>query len=142
MQILLNLLSNAVKFTPKGGRVELRMDLDPDRALRMIVSDTGIGIDAADIPHAMAAFGQVDGTWSRRYEGAGLGLPICRALTQLHGGTLELTSKPGIGTTVTVRLPPERVGPSPPAMARTRPSIESTCPVAEAAEPLVRRGQA
>ncbi|MGE0116421.1 MAG: ATP-binding protein [Dongiaceae bacterium] len=141
MQILLNLLSNAVKFTPKGGRVELRMDLDPDRALRMIVSDTGIGMDPADIPHAMAAFGQVDGSWSRKYDGAGLGLPISRALTQLHGGTLELASKPGGGTTVTVRLPPERVGPSPPA---TRLSIEPPCPVTEAAEPkrLVRRGKA
>ena len=113
-QILLNLLSNAVKFTPKGGEVGLRMAVDEDRGLRMIVYDTGIGIDPQDIPRAMAAFGQVDASWSRRYEGAGLGLPISRALTRLHGGTLELESQSGTGTTVTVRLPPERVGPLPP----------------------------
>jgi len=112
-QVLLNLLSNAVKFTPKGGQVGLRMAVDPNRGLRMIVHDTGIGIDPQDIPRAMSAFGQVDASWSRRYEGAGLGLPISRALARLHGGTLELTSQPGTGTTVTVRLPPERVGPMP-----------------------------
>ncbi len=112
-QVLLNLLSNAVKFTPKGGQVGLRMAVDPDRGLRMIVHDTGIGIDPQDIPRAMSAFGQVDASWSRRYEGAGLGLPISRALARLHGGTLELTSQPGTGTTVTIRLPPERVGPMP-----------------------------
>ena len=112
-QILLNLLSNAVKFTPKGGEVGLRMAVDADRGLRLIVYDTGIGIDPQDIPRAMAAFGQVDASWSRRYEGAGLGLPISRALIRLHGGTLELESQPGTGTTVTVRLPPGRVGPLP-----------------------------
>jgi signal transduction histidine kinase len=137
-QIMLNLLSNAVKFTPKGGRVELRMSLDADRALRIEVSDTGIGIDPEDIPRAMAAFGQVDGSWSRKYEGAGLGLPISRALTQLHGGTLELSSRPGSGTTVTVRLPPERVEPSP--QTRTKASNEA----AEDGRPerLVRIGRA
>jgi signal transduction histidine kinase len=143
-QILLNLLSNAVKFTPKGGRVELRMATDPDRTLRITVSDTGIGIDAEDIPRAMAAFGQVDDSWSRKYEGAGLGLPISRALTQLHGGTLELSSSPGAGTTVTVRLPPERVGPLSHAMARTPPTVDSRRSEADEAEPdrLVRRGRA
>src|SRR4029450_2608291 len=112
-QILLNLLSNAVKFTPKGGQIGVRMAVDDDGALRMVVYDTGIGIDPQDIPRAMSAFGQVDGSWSRRYEGAGLGLPISRALPRPHGGTLDLTSQPGSGTTVTVRLPPQRVGPLP-----------------------------
>ncbi|MGH6929437.1 MAG: PAS domain-containing sensor histidine kinase, partial [Dongiaceae bacterium] len=137
-QIILNLLSNAVKFTPKGGRVELRMSLGADRALLIQVSDTGIGIDPDDIPRAMAAFGQVDGSWSRKYEGAGLGLPISRALTQLHGGTLELSSRPGSGTTVTVRLPPERVEPLP--QTRTKASNEA----AEDGQPerLVRIGRA
>jgi two-component system, cell cycle sensor histidine kinase PleC len=141
-QILLNLLSNAVKFTPKGGRVELRMSLDADRALRIEVSDTGIGIDPEDIPRAMAAFGQVDDSWSRKYEGAGLGLPISRALTQLHGGTLELSSRPGSGTTVTVRLPPQRVEPSP--QVRATAAIEASHPTAEngAPERLVRIGRA
>ena len=143
-QILLNLLSNAVKFTPRGGRVELRVSIDADRALRIIVSDTGIGIAAADIPRAMAAFSQVDDSWSRKYEGAGLGLPISRALTHLHGGTLELSSSPGAGTTVTVRLPPERVAPLTQAAARTKPAIESVGAAAEDAEPerVVRLGRA
>src|SRR5262249_8212471 len=112
-QILLNLLANAVKFTPKGGKVGLRMAIDDEGGLRMTVNDTGIGIDPRDIPRALSAFGQVDASWSRRYEGAGLGLPISRALVRLHGGTLELDSQPGMGTVVTVRLPPERVGPLP-----------------------------
>ena len=112
-QILLNLLANAVKFTPKGGKVGLRMAIDDEGGLRMTVYDTGIGIEPRDIPRALSAFGQVDASWSRRYEGAGLGLPISRALVRLHGGTLELNSQPGMGTAVIVRLPPERVGPLP-----------------------------
>lgn len=110
MQILLNLLSNSVKFTPKGGRITLRAELGSDNGLRFTVSDTGIGIAAKDIARALSAFGQVDDSWSRRYEGAGLGLPISRALVRLHGGTLDLTSQPGVGTTVTVHMPPERTG--------------------------------
>lgn len=113
MQILLNLLSNAVKFTPRGGWVQLRAELGSDRGFRFTVSDSGIGIAAKDIARAMSAFGQVDDSWSRRFQGAGLGLPISRALVRLHGGTLELTSQPGAGTTVTVRMPPERTGHSP-----------------------------
>jgi signal transduction histidine kinase len=136
-QILLNLLSNAVKFTPKGGQVGLRMAVDADRSLRMIVYDTGIGIDPQDIPRAMSAFGQVDGSWSRRYEGAGLGLPISRALTRLHEGTLELTSQPGSGTTVTVRLPPQRVGPLPSGPTAQQPDASTA--VAGSPPPQQRR---
>jgi signal transduction histidine kinase len=111
----------------------------------MIVYDTGIGIDPQDIPRALSAFGQVDASWSRRYEGAGLGLPISRALTRLHGGTLELESRPGSGTTVTVRLPPERVGPLPqpkpssPA-AQDAPAVPAA--VADSQPPQRRRGSA
>lgn len=115
MQILLNLLSNAIKFTPKGGRITLRAELGSDNGLRFTVSDTGIGIAAKDIARALSAFGQIDDSWSRRYEGAGLGLPISRALVRLHGGTLDLTSQPGVGTNVTVRMPPERTGSRVPA---------------------------
>lgn len=110
MQILLNLLSNAIKFTPKGGRIALRAELGSDNCLRFTVSDTGIGIAAKDIARALSTFGQVDDSWSRRYEGAGLGLPISRALVRLHGGTLDLTSQPGVGTTVTIHMPPARTG--------------------------------
>jgi len=133
-QILLNLLSNAVKFTPKGGQVGLRMAVDDDRGLRMVVYDTGIGIDPQDVPRAMAAFGQVDASWSRRDEGAGLGLPISRALIRLHGGTLDLESQPGMGTTVTIRLPPERVGP-PPQPKSSAPAVPQ--PDAPGAAPAI-----
>ncbi len=120
------------------------MAVDEDRGLRMIVYDTGIGIDPQDIPRAMAAFGQVDASWSRRYEGAGLGLPISRALTRLHGGTLELESQSGTGTTVTVRLPPERVGPpSPkPTAQPSDPAGADPAVSADTPPPQRRRGTA
>ena len=144
-QILLNLLSNAVKFTPRGGEVGLRMAVGEDHSLHMIVYDTGIGIDPQDIPRAMSAFGQVDASWSRRYEGAGLGLPISRALTRLHGGTLELESRPGTGTTVTVRLPPERVGPLPqpkPGTPAAQDAASAPAAAADSQPPQRRRGSA
>jgi signal transduction histidine kinase len=108
-QILLNLLSNAVKFTPAGGRVTLQARLDPDGGMALAVRDTGIGMAAADLPKALASFAQVDSSLTRKYEGVGLGLPISRALAELHGGRLELASAPGAGTTATVHLPADRV---------------------------------
>jgi signal transduction histidine kinase/sensor domain CHASE-containing protein len=108
-QILLNLLSNAVKFTPQGGEIKLRVERAADGTVRFSVRDTGIGIAAADIPRAMAVFGQVDGALNRKYDGTGLGLPLSRALAELHGGRLDLQSELGIGTIVTVELPPERL---------------------------------
>ncbi|MCH8035782.1 MAG: aldehyde dehydrogenase family protein [Proteobacteria bacterium] len=74
-----------------------------------IVSDTGIGIAAEDIPRAMAPFGQVDTRLSRKFEGTGLGLPLAKSLTELHGGEFLLVSRIGVGTTVTVRLPATRI---------------------------------
>ena len=108
-QILINLLSNAIKFTPKGGRV--RVDARIDRGGDMVISvaDTGIGIAPEDIVKAMAPFSQVDTALSRKYEGTGLGLPLTKSLVEMHGGTLDLASGLGEGTTVTVRLPAERV---------------------------------
>ena len=108
-QVVWNLLSNAVKFTPRGGRITLRAGIEPDGAIGLSVTDTGIGIAAADIAKAMEPFGQVDSSLTRRYQGAGLGLPISRSLIELHGGRLDLDSTPGAGTTARIRLPPERV---------------------------------
>jgi signal transduction histidine kinase len=81
-----------------------------DGDLLVTVTDTGIGIAPEDIPIALTPFGQVDSTLSRKYEGTGLGLPLSRALVELHGGTLSIESAVGEGTTVTVRLPAGRVG--------------------------------
>jgi PAS domain S-box-containing protein len=108
-QVLLNLLSNAAKFTPRGGAIVLSAGREPDGGISISVADTGIGIAAGDIAKAMEPFGQVDTSLTRRYQGAGLGLPISRSLIELHGGRLDLDSQPGAGTTATVRLPPARV---------------------------------
>jgi len=107
-QILINLLSNAVKFTPDGGRVSLGVETAEDGGLLFRVEDSGIGIAPADMDRAMTAFGQVDSRLSRKYEGTGLGLPLVKSLTELHGGDFELTSQPEVGTTATVRLPASR----------------------------------
>jgi PAS domain S-box-containing protein len=107
-QILINLVSNAVKFTLPGGRVDVFARIGEDDAFILEVSDTGIGIAAKDIARALAPFGQVDARMSRRFEGTGLGLPLAKSLTELHGGAFELTSEPDVGTRVTIRLPGER----------------------------------
>jgi len=108
-QILINLLSNAVKFTPEGGRVELRAELAENGDFLFIVHDTGIGMSEADIRIALTPFGQVDSRLSRRFEGTGLGLPLAQGLTEMHGGSFKIESEPGQGTTISVRLPAERV---------------------------------
>jgi signal transduction histidine kinase len=108
-QILLNLLSNSVKFTQPGGLVEVAVELAPDGDLLLVVTDTGVGFDLVDLPRALAPFGQVDTSLTRRYQGTGLGLPLVNSLTQLHGGRLEIDSKPEQGTRVVVRMPASRV---------------------------------
>ncbi len=106
-QILINLLSNAVKFTSEGGTITLAARLDQQHNLAMIVSDTGIGIAEADIPKALSVFGQVHR--NKSHEGTGLGLPLCKMYTELHGGKLQLTSKLGEGTSVRITFPHQRV---------------------------------
>jgi len=108
-QILINLLSNAVKFTPSGGRIELSARRAADGGVLFSVRDTGIGIPRDKIAIAMAPFRQVDSGLARRYEGSGLGLPLAKVLAEMHGGSLELDSTPGVGTLVTIYLPPSRV---------------------------------
>jgi signal transduction histidine kinase len=108
-QILVNLLSNAVKFTPEGGEVTLDVKSADDGSLLMSVSDTGIGMKATEIKEALKHFGRVHVDKEIEAEGTGLGLPLAKNLAELHGGDLEIESAPGIGTTVNVRLPKERV---------------------------------
>ena len=108
-QIVINLMSNAVKFTPEGGRVVLRAFRGDDGAVTLQVIDNGIGMNPESIPMALAPLHQIDGDLNRKYEGAGIGLSLAKALAELHGGRLELDSKLGEGTTVTVSLPASRV---------------------------------
>jgi len=108
-QILVNLLSNAIKFTPDGGKVVLSVQCRPGEGHVFQVADTGIGIAPEDISRAFQPFRQVENELNRKVEGTGLGLPLSNALVELHGGSLELRSEVGAGTTVTVRFPPSRV---------------------------------
>jgi signal transduction histidine kinase len=103
-QIFLNLLSNAVKFTEAGGTVTLSAAA-VDGAVAVTVGDTGIGMDPEDVEIAMQPFRQVDNRLERRYEGTGLGLPLTKALVDLHDGTMVIDSARGKGTRITVTLP-------------------------------------
>jgi signal transduction histidine kinase len=108
-QILLNLLSNAIKFTPSGGTVGLAAQRTLDGGIAVHISDTGIGMRAQDIPAALQPFRQVESSLSRKHEGTGLGLPLTKAIVEMHGGALTIGSVPGKGTSVIFTLPPERV---------------------------------
>ena len=109
-QALGNLLANALKFTPQDGQVRFIVRLQLDGSVHLMVQDTGIGMAQETIAAALEPFRQIDGSLARRFEGAGLGLSISKALAELHGGALRLTSALGEGTTVTITLPPSRVG--------------------------------
>ncbi len=108
-QVMLNLLSNAIKFSDRGSRVAIRAGLGPVRELVMDVSDQGIGMTEEETRQALETFGQVDNRLARMNEGTGLGLPLSRALMELHGGGLTIKSRKGLGTTVTLTMPPSRV---------------------------------
>ncbi|MBI1967802.1 MAG: HAMP domain-containing protein [Gemmatimonadetes bacterium] len=105
-QLLLNLLTNAVKYTPKGGTVRMALGQD-DGQVTLAVADTGIGIAPGDLPHIFDRFWRADSARTRTGErpGAGLGLAICKWIAEAHGGTIEVQSRPGRGTTFMVTLP-------------------------------------
>jgi two-component system cell cycle sensor histidine kinase PleC len=104
-QIFTNLISNAVKFTQAGGTVTVEAARLADGGAAVTVRDSGIGMSEEEIRVALTPFGQVDGTKTRWREGTGLGLPIAKALVDLHGGELHLRSKKDAGTDVIVILP-------------------------------------
>ena len=115
-QICLNLLSNALKFTPKGGRITVRVSAVPDGGQAMIVKDTGPGIPKDEIPKVMQAFGQGSLAHQNAEGGTGLGLPIVKNLVELHGGEFELRSELRKGTEAIVLLPATRVLAAMPAL--------------------------
>jgi signal transduction histidine kinase/DNA-binding response OmpR family regulator len=102
-QVLDNLLSNAIKFTPEGGRVSVEVSRVAGE-VRLVVADTGVGIDAADIQRIFEEFQQV-GDASMHHAGTGLGLALTKRLVEAHGGRVELDSTPGAGSRFTVCLP-------------------------------------
>jgi signal transduction histidine kinase len=108
-QALLNLLSNAVKFTHAEGQIEIFGRRSESGGVELEVRDNGIGMRPEDIPVALEPFRQVDSKSTRPYEGTGLGLPLTKQLIELHGGSLIIKSEIDQGTSVTIRLPPERV---------------------------------
>jgi signal transduction histidine kinase/HAMP domain-containing protein len=103
-QVLLNLLSNALKFTESGGQVTLSTR-ETAGAHVIEIADTGIGMSEDDVKVALTPFGQVDNRLERKYEGTGLGLPLAKSMTELHGGMLEIKSARGAGTKISVYLP-------------------------------------
>jgi two-component system cell cycle sensor histidine kinase PleC len=108
-QILLNLLGNAIKFTDAGGRVAIDAQVEAQGELAIAIRDTGIGIASGDLNKVLEPFELVENPLTRSKTGTGLGLPIARALTEMHGGKLTLESEIGVGTTVRLLLPPERI---------------------------------
>ena len=104
-QIFTNLIGNAIKFTRPGGVVTIKGSRLADGSIMVTVSDNGIGMTDDEVNVAMMPFGQVDGGRNRLREGAGLGLPIAKALVELHGGRLMLRSEKNVGTVVTVMFP-------------------------------------
>lgn len=127
-QLVLNLIDNAIKYTPEGGEVRVRLSSVPGGGGRgtqgvsedgqsapgephassdalLEVEDTGIGIDAEDLPYIFDRFYRVDKARSRAQGGSGLGLAICRWIVEAHGGRIDVRSRPGIGSTFAVRLP-------------------------------------
>ena len=104
-QVFWNLLSNAVKFTPKGGRIEVRLERDNSNAV-VVVKDNGEGIETDFLPYVFDRFRQADATTSRSFGGLGLGLSIVRSIVEMHGGSVRAESEgKGRGATFTVTLP-------------------------------------
>jgi PAS domain S-box-containing protein len=119
-QILFNLISNALKFT-EAGKIDVVLSY-ADNRLRLVVSDTGLGMSAETLASLFNKFTQADSTTTRRFGGTGLGLAICRELAEFMGGSIEAASQLGEGSKFTVVLPFPRVGP---ARASARPIVRS-----------------
>jgi signal transduction histidine kinase len=111
-QILINLVGNAVKFTPMGGSVEVSGAHLTDGGYAITVQDSGIGMSEDDIAKALTPFGQVENKMTATHNGTGLGLPLAKAMLELHGGRLEIHSVPGRGTSIILKFPADRVTPA------------------------------
>ena len=105
-QVVTNLVLNAIKFTPKGGSVEVRL-APAGSGAQIDVIDTGVGIDAAELPHIFERFYRGSQANEARGSGSGLGLAIVRSIVDMHGGAISVESQVGAGSRFTVTLPPD-----------------------------------
>jgi signal transduction histidine kinase len=108
-QIMINMVGNAIKFTPAGGSVEVTGAEISGGGYAVTVRDSGIGMNKSDILMALTPFGQVENKMTATHNGTGLGLPLAKAMLELHGGMLEIESELGRGTMVVLKFPPSRV---------------------------------
>jgi two-component system cell cycle sensor histidine kinase PleC len=99
------LISNAVKFSGEGTSVQIKADIDDANVVRVEITDRGIGIEPVALDRVFLPFVQLEDKLCRRFDGAGLGLPIARLFAELHGGAVELDSRRGVGTTAVLILP-------------------------------------
>jgi PAS domain S-box-containing protein len=116
--LLTNLIGNGVKYTPSGGKVQVTLEAD-EESLRIVVADTGVGIDPADQPHVFEKFYRATSDAIRDIPGTGLGLAIAREVARVHGGDIRLQSEPGRGSTFSVELPRAREAHAGPPAVRT-----------------------
>jgi PAS domain S-box-containing protein len=129
-QVVWNLLSNAVKFTPRSGRIQVRLER-VNSHVELVVSDTGVGIRRDFLPHVFERFRQAEAGTTRRIGGLGLGLSIVRHIIEMHGGTVQASSEgEGKGATFCVRLPLMIVHPESPATRREHPHTDRMTPLA------------
>lgn len=105
-KILLNLVMNAIKFTPANGTIDVKVKVTANRLLRT-VKDSGVGITADVLPQISERFRQVDTSFTRKFQGAGIGLALVRSLTEALGGSIQVESQLGLGTLFTVNIPAE-----------------------------------
>ncbi|MEK7486828.1 MAG: response regulator, partial [Planctomycetota bacterium] len=104
-QSIINLLSNAIKFTPNQGKIQIQVKLEANQELCILIKDSGIGMSPDETAKIFMPFTQVDSSISRKYGGTGLGLTISKKFAELHGGTLQVQSEKGKGSTFILRLP-------------------------------------
>jgi signal transduction histidine kinase len=105
----LNILSNSIKFTEPRGQIQIDFAMHKSGDIVLSIRDTGIGIPPEQLGNVFQPFERVEDHLTREHEGSGLGLPIAKALMELHGGELVLSSQLGAGTTARLRLPSDRV---------------------------------
>ena len=139
-QVVANLVGNAIKFTPRGGRVTVECQTARDGA-RIDVTDTGVGIDASELPHIFERFYRGSRANEARGSGSGLGLAIVRSIVEMHGGTVAVTSRLGTGSRFTVNLPrdPRTVEaghpPAPDATPEVMPAVAAIVADSSSSEP-------